>query len=335
MRLFWRILAVFAGLLLLLIVAVAIAIRTVDVNDFTAPIQQRVKDATGRDLVIKGGIELKLSLEPKLLINDVTLGNASWGKSPQMLSARRVEAEVALLPLLQRRFEITHLTLVEPMISLETDARGKGNWEMTDAAPAASGAPPSRAANAFAVGDVSVKEGALTYRDGETGKTTSVVIESLSLHARDAQSPVSARFRGKVDDLAVALEGDLGPLDTLMQRRWPYPVSLKGEIDGKSATIATKVRAERQTVTLDELQVGLGQSSMSGQVAIAATVPRRTVTIRIDAPRLALGDLPIMKAASRNAAGARAARDLHVFPDIPIDFEPLRGSDADGDISVR
>src|SRR5438105_1199237 len=140
MRLFWRILAVFAGLLLLLIVAVAIAIRTVDVNDFTVPIQQRVKDATGRELFIKGGIELKLSLEPKLMINDVMLGNASWGKSPQMLSARRVEAEVALLPLLQRRFEITHLTLVEPMISLETDAGGKGNWEMTSAAAASAAA---------------------------------------------------------------------------------------------------------------------------------------------------------------------------------------------------
>src|SRR5207244_2322562 len=33
--------------------------------------------------------------------------------------------------------------------------------------------------------------------------------------------------------------------------------------------------------------------------------------------------------------GARAPRDLHVFPDIPIDFEPLRGADADGDISIR
>src|SRR5207253_3466876 len=143
------------------------------------------------------------SLEPKLMINDVVLGNASWGKSPQMLSARRVEAEVALLPLLQRRFEITHLTLVEPMISLETDAGGKGNWEMTTAAAASTAA--GRPANALAVGDVSVKDGALTYRDGETGRTTSVVIESLSLHARDAQSPISARFRGKVDDLAIAL----------------------------------------------------------------------------------------------------------------------------------
>src|SRR6266567_9354657 len=111
MRQFWRILAVFAGLLLLLMVA--IAIQTVDVNDFTGPIQQRVKDATGRELVIKGRIDLKMSLERTLVIDDVTLGNASWAKSPQMLSARRVEAQMALLPLLQRRFEVIHLTIVE------------------------------------------------------------------------------------------------------------------------------------------------------------------------------------------------------------------------------
>src|ERR1700676_360360 len=99
MRLFWRALAVLGGLLLLLVIAVAIAVRTVDVNDLVTPIQQRVKDATGRDLVIKGGIDLKLSLQPKLVLEDVALSTATWGKSPQMLSARRVEAEVALLPM--------------------------------------------------------------------------------------------------------------------------------------------------------------------------------------------------------------------------------------------
>src|SRR6266571_6908802 len=247
MRLFWRILAAFAGLLLLLVVAVAIAIRSVDVNDFAGPIQQRVKEATGRDLAIKGRIDFKLSLEPTLMIDDVTLGNAGWAKSPQMLSARRVEAQVALLPLLQRRFEITHLTVVEPTIALETDAHGKGNWEVQSArADPASATAASATVNAFAIGDLAIKDGSLTYRDGETGKVTVVVIESLALHARNASSPVSARFRGKIDDLAIAMEGDLGPLDALAQRRWPYPVSLKGEINGKSATIATKLRVERQ-----------------------------------------------------------------------------------------
>ncbi len=333
MRLFWRILAAFAGLLLLVVVAVAIAIRTVDVNDFAAPVAQRVKEATGRDLAIKGRIDLKLSLEPKLTIDDVTLGNASWAKSPQMLSARRVEAQVALLPLLQRRFEIIQLTLVEPTIALETDAHGKGNWELQPVRAVPAGATTESAtANAFAIGDLAIKNGTLSYRDGETGKVTAVVIESLALHARDASSPVSARFRGKVDDLAIALEGDLGPLDALTQRRWPYPVSLKGEINGKSATIATKLRVERQAVNLDELQLGVGQSSMTGQVSVASGDARRKMTLKIDAARLALADLPL--GSQRSNAETRAAGDAHVFADIPLRFDALRASDIDGDVSI-
>ena len=125
MRLFWRILAAFGGLLVVLIIAVAIAVQTIDLNGFVAPIQKRVKDATGRDLVIRGGIDFKLSLEPELLIDDVSLSNAEWGKSAQMLTAKRVEAQVKLLPLLQRRFEIVRFKLIDPVIALETDVAGR------------------------------------------------------------------------------------------------------------------------------------------------------------------------------------------------------------------
>jgi len=203
MRLFWRFLAVLGGLLVLLIIAVAIAVWTIDVNDFIAPIQKRVKDATGRDLVIRGGIDFKLSLEPELVIDDVSLSNAEWGKSTQMLTAKRVEAQVKLLPLLQRRFEIVRFKLIDPVIALETDAAGKGNWEFSSAGGGAAAAP-STSVNAFAIGDLAIDHGTASFRDGESGKTTNITIDTLSLHARDAESPVSARFRGTVGDIALA-----------------------------------------------------------------------------------------------------------------------------------
>ncbi len=84
----------------------------------------------------------------------------------------------------------------------------------------------------------------MTYRDGGTGKVTNIAIDTLSLHARDPQSPISAQFRGKVDDIAVSVEGDLGPLDALLQRRWPYPVTLQGEVNGQKASVATKMRID-------------------------------------------------------------------------------------------
>ena len=129
MRIFWTILGIAGGVVLLLLVAVAIAVWTVDVNQFVAPIQKKVKEATGRDLTIDGGVRLSLGLEPKLVLNDVHFGNAAWAKEKDLASAKQVEADVALLPLLQRRFEVIRLNLVDPVITLETNAGGKVNWD--------------------------------------------------------------------------------------------------------------------------------------------------------------------------------------------------------------
>ena len=333
MRLFWRILAAIGGLLVLLIVAVAIAVRTIDVNDFIAPIQKRVKDATGRDLVIRGGIDFKLSLEPELLIDDVTLGNAEWGKSAQMLTAKRVEAQVKLLPLLQRRFEIVRFKLIDPVIALETDAGGKGNWEFSSAGSGGGSPSPTEGFNAFAIGDLAIDHGTISFRDGESGKTTNIAIESLSLHARDAQSPVSARFRGTVGDIAVAMEGDLGPLQALAQRRWPYPVSLKGEVNGQSASVTTKMRVEGHTVNFDELQVGTGHSMIEGQLALTPSKPRSKLTFKLAASTFAWTDLPLARKSAAAAKGA-VAREKFVFSEEPLDFGALQASDADGDVSI-
>jgi len=332
MRLFWRILAAIGGLLVVLIIAVAIAVRTIDVNDFIAPIQERVKDATGRDLVIRGGIDFKLSLEPELLIDDVSLSNAEWGKAAQMLTAKRVEAQVKLLPLLQRRFEIVRFKLIDPVIALETDAGGKGNWEFSSAGSGGAAPSPAGGFNAFAIGDLAVDHGALSFRDGESGKTTMIAIDAFSLHARDAESPVSARFRGTIGDIAVAMEGDLGPLQALAERRWPYPVNLKGQVNGQSASVTSKIRVEEHTVNFDELQIGTDHGTIKGRLALTPDKPRSRLTFKLAATTFAWADLPL----ARKLAGAKgaAAPEKFVFNDEALDFATLQASDADGDVNI-
>ena len=41
----------------------------------------------------------------------VAFGNATWSKSRNMLTAKRIEALIALLPLLSSRFEVVQFTL--------------------------------------------------------------------------------------------------------------------------------------------------------------------------------------------------------------------------------
>src|SRR5690242_17367256 len=112
------ILGIAGGIVALVLVAAAIAVATVDLNALAEPVAARVRAATGRSLTIGGPIHMQLSLEPTLRVEDVTFGNAPWAKSPAMVKAARVEAQVALLPLLRRRFEIVRVALVDPVIEL-------------------------------------------------------------------------------------------------------------------------------------------------------------------------------------------------------------------------
>jgi uncharacterized protein involved in outer membrane biogenesis len=298
------------------------------------PIQKRVKDATGRDLIIRGGIDFKLSLEPELLIDDVSLSNAPGAKSAQMLTAKRVEAQVKLLPLLQRRFEIVRFKLIDPVIALETDAAGKGNWEFSGSAGAGGGGPsPAGSINAFAIGDLAIEHGTASFRDGESGKTTTITIDALSLHSRDAESPVSARFRGTVGDLAIAMEGDLGPLQALAQRRWPYPVTLKGDVNGQSASVKTNVRVEGKTVNFEDLQVGTGNSTIEGKLALTPGAPRSKSTFKLAAKTFNWGDLPFARKLAATAQSA-VSHEKFVFKDVPLDFAALQAFDADGDVNI-
>ena len=336
MRIFWRTLAVIGGVVALLLIAVAVAVRSVDVNEFIGPIQQRVKDATGRDLTIRGGIDLKLGLTPSLVIDDVSLGNASWGKQPQMVTAKRIEAEVALLPLLRRRFEIVRFKLVEPTISLETDARGRANWEFPSPPAAGGTSAPARSGGTlagFLIGDIAISDGALTYRDGKTGDITTVVIEDLSVHARDAQSPISGRFRGRINDTTVALEGDFGPLDQLLRQRWPYPVTVQGEISGKKAMVNSRVSVQDNAIALDGLEIGAGTTRLTGQMTVTTGGPRPSLAFTLAAPALTLTDLALTAQANLNAAKA-ASKSRYVFSDAPTDVAALQAVDATGELAI-
>ena len=338
MRIFWRTLAVVGGIVVLLLIAVAVAIRTVDVKEFVGPLQQRVKEATGRDLTIRGGIDLKLGLEPKLVIEDVALSNASWAKQPQMVSAKQIEAEIALLPLLRKRFEIVRFKLVSPSIDLETDQHGNGNWEFPALAAAAArpGAaePSGGTLGALAIGDLAISDGALTYRDGRTGQTTTVVIEELAVHARDAQSPISGSFRGRINDTPIALEGDFGPLEQFTGRHWPYPVTVQGNIDEKRATVSTKMSVQNNAIALDPLQVGYGSTQLTGQMTVTTGGARPLLAFKLAAPTLTLGELAATAAANAKAAKTAVAKSHYVFSEQPIDVAALHAVDATGDLAI-
>lgn len=339
MRTAWKILAGAAALVVVVLIGAAIAISTVDVDTLIGPVKARVKDVTGRELTVRGGADLRFSLEPKLVLKDVAIANAPWGTAPALASAQRLELQIALIPLLSRRFEVIELALVDPVIALETDSAGRGNWELGRApsAPAPAGAAAGETAAATpAVGNLSITGGTLTWRDARSGHVTKVAIDKMALRSRDARSPIAAQFSGKVDDVAVAVEGTLGPLESLLQQRWPYPVALKGKVDGTATEVSTKVGKEGTTYVLNDLDLRVGANAVGGQFSIVTGGARPKLVFGLAAATLAVADLPLPVAVGPApvAAPAAAAGKARMFSDAPVDFSLLRAVDADGRIAV-
>ena len=170
-------LRVLAGAAIIVVVLFAVAlgiIATVDWSKYAATVQAAVKDATGRELVLGGSVKTGI-FPPRLLIEDVAFGNASWGSRPEMVKAKRVEVRTALLPLLAGSIRLK-VDLVEADLMLETDAKGVGNWEFGEVA-----AKPASGGKG-ALPDVDLEWLRLTqatfqYRDGRTKKVGRIAVD--------------------------------------------------------------------------------------------------------------------------------------------------------------
>ena len=60
-------------------------------------------------------------------MEDAHLENVSWGSRPELVKIKRLELQVALLPLIRGDIDVRRFILVEPDILLERDKSGRWN----------------------------------------------------------------------------------------------------------------------------------------------------------------------------------------------------------------
>ena len=112
--------------------------------------------ATGHPARIEGPVSLAWSAAPAFSLQGVVLANPPGFTGPDFVTARRVAARVALLPLLLGRVEIPSVALDGADVRLERDANGRGNWLSAPApetGPATTASAPRRP---VAIGTVEV-----------------------------------------------------------------------------------------------------------------------------------------------------------------------------------
>src|SRR5690606_31767380 len=96
----------------------------IDLNDYKAEISAKVKDYTGRDLVIQGAIQLSFLPTPSVSIQKISLSNLPGTSHKNMAEVEKLSVSVEFLPLLNKKVHITNVELINPHIHLEKLSSG-------------------------------------------------------------------------------------------------------------------------------------------------------------------------------------------------------------------
>ena len=180
------------GVVVVIAIALIAVWLLVNPNNYKGRIEAAVKEATGRDLALKG--DLKLSVFPwvALELGPSTLSNLPGFGDEPFLAFNHAAVRVRLLPLLHQDLEVAKVELDGLDLRLKKNADGKGNWESAN--PSKPEEPASKKSGSGpkleSIGGVKVTHGRVSFNqyvmehfDLETG----------SISAK-AQVPVTMSF---------------------------------------------------------------------------------------------------------------------------------------------
>ena len=206
-----RLRIVLAGVVVLgtaLVVAAIAIIKSIDINEYRGDIAQAVKEATGRNLVIDGEMDLEISLEPTVVVSDVSFSNPSGMSRAAMATLRRLEAKVELLPLISGDVRVRYVVLEGLDLRLERNAEGVANW-VVDPQPESPPEVESGAASLPVVQEIRVRDVALTYLDAISGERYALNLESVDLSSQSESSPLIFMAKGRMLDMPFVADGQL------------------------------------------------------------------------------------------------------------------------------
>jgi AsmA protein len=181
-RLLWAIL----GLAALAVLGAVVLTQFVDPDRYRGTIETAVRDATGRELHLKG--KLQLSWFPWLAITTADGQIAGAPGTPILVSWREARVGARLLPLIVGRFVIDRIRADGLVLRLHRDAAGHANWENPQPASAdTSGNRP------LTIAGLDLRDATLEYVDEAKGSRWQACHVDLTSSALLTQQPVNVR----------------------------------------------------------------------------------------------------------------------------------------------
>ncbi len=225
--------AAFLALIFIAAVAIAVFLKSFDVNEYKPAIENAVSEALGRELKIGSDIELALALNPTVVMNDVALLNPDWASSKNMVAIKKVFVSFSLVDLCFGKVKIKKIEIDEPKIFLEVSKNGLKNWDFSDGPSrdkAAEGAAKKGVEDeivkrgfspSYEFDNIIIADAEVSFHNFQTGFKKKIGIKKATLN-QAGDLDIDAVFEGK----PLVLKGAFPNVSGLVNKEKNFPLSL-------------------------------------------------------------------------------------------------------------
>lgn len=258
-----------------------------------------VEMATGRKLVIEGGVRPTLWPQPGIRTGRVELANAPWSAEGPMVVSDGLRVGVDLGALWRGEVRLNQVLFETPRVLLERDAQGRVNWAfepLRETAPGSGGG-----GRGFALDHGAITNGTLTFIDRAAGQRWVLSEVNADLRIPEFAGPARLSLKALRNGQPLTVTGEVGAFDSFLAGL-VVPVRLDLGVDG--------------TAFQFEGRAGTAPLALDGRIALSAPDPGRLFALlgrpAPDLPQAARGGLKLTGALTYASEGSLHLRDGQV-----------------------
>ncbi len=209
---------IFIGLVLLAVAAIA-ALVFVDPSIYRNQLETRASAAFGRQVQIDGPIRLERSLRPRIILEDITIGNPDWAAGAHFATAEKVSLQVALFPLLRGNLRILDVAFSGLNLLIEEGPGGANNYTFGDSETPGVLPPIER---------LLVKETTINYRSVDGNSNRFEINEARLWNIPGEPERIEGRGTAKGKAFTIRLAAESAAELSGPQNPWSLELDIKG-----------------------------------------------------------------------------------------------------------
>jgi uncharacterized protein involved in outer membrane biogenesis len=208
-------------------------VSTINLDDYRAQLTEILETQTGRKVSIGEGLQLKLLPQPSFVLTDIRLANTPWGTTPDMLTVRRLDAELQLQPLFNGEIVIQRIGLHDATLWLERNRSGEPNWQFASK-ESSEREPPS-------IEELAINGLTIGWRNHDHKAWKKVKLSLAVLRKRQTTETLQLELRGSYRDRPLQLGAQMLP---------------------------PQLASDQTKLEFQEIKASLGSSDISGDLSL-------------------------------------------------------------------